>query len=276
MTSLKDLFSACKRLIDFDDLQNELAGRSVGRIARFLPQQGIGPYGDMKKAREKDFQSMLYVLLATDPIYRAAYERVRAKLEAAEVAVSQALDMLSTKIGVAEEEFADLLARAGTLPNGDKVFQARDGRIFTEDGVLISGGEAAAIEWREDAPSHEEYLALRERLDRLEGQRQDVEAYRRDVLRPARERLENRDNPPDLEELEEIERRLDEVKPPEVAAFFMTRASAPHDDMHNYHKNGLNAPAAQSHFDQARAAPLASDELDLTERPNGPGLNGKK
>ena len=66
-----------KRKTDFDDLQNEMAGREVGRIPRFLPEETRElAKGGNKKKKDGDRLERLFLLLHNDPGYAVLYHKV--------------------------------------------------------------------------------------------------------------------------------------------------------------------------------------------------------
>ncbi|MEM6890780.1 MAG: hypothetical protein AAGA74_16220 [Pseudomonadota bacterium] len=76
---------------DAEDLNNEIAGRDVGRRARFLNAEARSPEAERKKREARAFHNRLLEML-NDPIYRAKYERVLQILSDAEQATQSAIN----------------------------------------------------------------------------------------------------------------------------------------------------------------------------------------
>ncbi|GAB5448436.1 MAG: hypothetical protein Gyms2KO_33090 [Gymnodinialimonas sp.] len=189
---------------DFDDLQNEIAGREVGRISRFLTQDDErSAEGKRRKRAEEALRRTLDVLLQ-DPVYRARYEAVRDALGRAERATVTALANLGVLISQAQSELADMRQRAARLPDGTRVYQDQSGAVRREDGTIVDETLAATILWRGDEPSFEDYAGQRDRLEGLVRDHSEVERYQTDILGDARNRLSDEENPPSLEELDAI------------------------------------------------------------------------
>lgn len=197
----KDLIARQRQ--EFDDLQNEIAGRSTGRRTRFLPD---GPGSEEAKRREREaraFQTRLAELLA-DPIYRAKYETTLNILRDAERAVDAALAQIDTDLVAAQAHLDDLQDRAARLPDGSRVYKDGDGNVRREDGSLVDDVLVDTIIWTGNEPSFEDYRAATDRIDALERDKDAVEGYQNDVLGPSRDRLTDDDNPPDLGQLDDI------------------------------------------------------------------------
>lgn len=193
-----------KRQRDFEDLQNELAGRETGRQERFFVGDDHSPREERKKqGQEQAFRSMLDALLA-DPIYRARYSEVINRLREAEQATEAALDRISQMIAETEGTIRDMEDRAARLPDGTLVFRDANGVVRRADGSVVEAYLVDTILWTGNEPSYEDYRAQHERIADLEEARTEVERYRDDVLGPARDRMTDESNPPSLEGLDEI------------------------------------------------------------------------
>lgn len=101
-----------RRRRDADDFNNEIAGREVGRIKRFLPDSADP--SELRKRNGRDHQrlSTLMTLLQNDPEYAALYEDTLDKLrdaeEATDAAMAKALeDIENAKTPEAREKAQD-------------------------------------------------------------------------------------------------------------------------------------------------------------------------
>ena len=196
---------ASARQQSFDDLQNEVADRETGRQRRFLPAADErSPNGERKRQEAgQAYQSMLEVLMA-DPVYRARYDGVMNRLRDAEQATEAALDRISRMMDETEDAIEDMEDRAARLPDGAMVFADASGTVRRADGSIVPDHLVDTILWTGNEPSYEDYNAQQGRLADLEEARTEVEQYRDDVLGPARDRMADDDNPPSLDELDEI------------------------------------------------------------------------
>ena len=72
---------------------------------------------------------------------------------------------------------------------------------------------AATILWTGHEPSYEEHAALQAQLDALKASHAAATGYQNDVLGPARDWITDPDNPPSLEDLDAIKRRIEAEMP---------------------------------------------------------------
>lgn len=201
-----------KQRQDFYDQQNEVAGRETGRRARFLPNATSSVEAERKKREERQFRTQLEMLLK-DPIYRAKYESVMDTLRDAERATEAALANLERFISSAEQALAEIEKRAARLPDGTRVYRDDEGAIRREDGSIVEGDLAATILWNGDEPSYEEWLTHRDHLAALNDQHHQAEVYQNDILGAARDRMEDPDKPPTVEELDDILANIEQNMP---------------------------------------------------------------
>ncbi|WP_121940313.1 zinc ribbon domain-containing protein [Eilatimonas milleporae] len=157
---------------DFGDLQNELAGRETGRAYRFTSDEERERRTGRANAKQAE-QTRLQLLL-TQPNYAQDYSRIMEMLIEAEQRTQPAIDKTENDLHQNDQELDDIQSRASTLSDGARVYRDADGNVFKEDGEQVLPPESDSIVWRDDNPSHEDYLRNRERdivlrdyLDRL-------------------------------------------------------------------------------------------------------------
>ena len=80
-----------RRRRDADDLNNEIAGREVGRIKRFLPESASRSGLKKQDERVRDRITALMALRLSDPEYAALYDETMDQLREAEDATGAAL-----------------------------------------------------------------------------------------------------------------------------------------------------------------------------------------
>lgn len=215
-----------KRKRDFDDLQDEYAGRETGRMRRFLTQEPQTPEERQKQRTERAMRSLLRILL-NDPIYRTKYEKATALITEATLAVEAALSALADQIAAAQAETAGMEARAARLPDGTRVYRDAKGVIRRPDGSVVEETLAATILWTGNEPSYEAYTAATDLLDQLEEQQSEATTYLDDVLAPAQDQMNDPSNPPSLEDLDTILESLT-GKMPEIV---QQQQAAPDEDL---------------------------------------------
>lgn len=125
-----------RRRRDVDDLNNENAGREVGRMKRFLTGEADPDKKQKQREREHEFRSALMALLQDDPEYAVLYEETMDKLREAEAATEAALIQARANLGNAKspKERADAQASYDALLKYqvDVLGHARD-RLADED-----------------------------------------------------------------------------------------------------------------------------------------------
>ena len=201
----------------FDDLQRELAGVDVGRQERFLTGEERSPRArdEKERRRARDDLTRLQLMMQNEA-YAAAYARVSDLIDQAEVATLERLGELESVIADECRSLEGLTERARTLPDGTAVFRNAEGQAVTSEGRVLDAHEVTQVAWQHDAPSYEDYLTQKRRLEALEAEREAAIRYQTEVLDDARERLDDADGPPSLDELEEIEARVKDQAPASV------------------------------------------------------------
>lgn len=161
-----------KQREDFDDLQNELAGRdNTGRIQRFLFEDDERSATGRAKKERQDHTFRLHLLLS-DPAYSALYNETMSAVTDAESAVYDALVESADKLQDTGDALADAIERGAST--------------------------------EEIAQLQKEHDDAKERHRRM----QEYEAE----LAAIRARMEDKDNPPSKEELAEFEGRSRAIK----------------------------------------------------------------
>ena len=205
-----------RRNSDFDDLQNEIAGREVGRVQRFLSLEEAATRG---KSQNKGIDAITLSALETllqDPEYAKLYNEVSDLLSRAESATEAALAHAENDLSKANADLEETMENANRLPDGTAVFRDAQGRIVTEDGRVIEGEEAEGIVWKDNAPSYEDFLAKKRAAEAVRQRVEDLRRYQVEVLGHARDRLNDHDNPPTPEELADLQQDIIQRAPPEI------------------------------------------------------------
>ena len=193
---------------DLDDYNNEIAGRDTGRIKRFLSQEARDYIEDGKKGKKQDKLSLLDVLLLTDPVYARLYTDIMDKIEKIDQAISKALAISEQRIMYLETDLADIRRRAQRLEDGTLVYRSKDGVVFSDDGIPVSQNELDGVRWETSDPSWEERREVGEAIDSAYKKKEEIEEYRDGTLQHAKDRMNDRDNPPDKDELQNISDEL--------------------------------------------------------------------
>ncbi|MEO1472704.1 MAG: hypothetical protein AAFS03_02010 [Pseudomonadota bacterium] len=185
-------------------------------MRRFLPGEAETAEGGRRKRQREAFENELLRLLS-DPAYNAKYQVVADAVADAMTATERTLAQLDGLIAAAEDEIDQIQDKAARLPDGTRVYRDANGVLRREDGSVVEDHLADTIIWRGDQPSYEHYVAARRQHETLVAARREVTDYQNDVLGPARDRLSDEEDPPSLDELEEILDRIETEMPAAVA-----------------------------------------------------------
>ncbi len=196
---------------DAADFYSEVAGRDNGKTSRFLSKGQRDRRGG--KSTDRTTQLSALDILMMDQAYAASYNRVMDLLSGAEQETQVAIDDAEEKLSQAQDAMQELQARASTLPDGTRVYQDKNGNVFTEDGNPLHAPDTDAIVWKAGSPSHEEYLNHKKVVSDWQVYLDDLRTYQTDVLGAARNWMTDPDNPPSQEELERIEHDILSRKP---------------------------------------------------------------
>ena len=207
---MDERWSEQKRRQDLDDLNNESAGRDVGRISRFHHDRD--PQTIEQKKREREARESALMRMMRDPAYAAAYQEAWDAIDRAQAALDAALLENAEEAERLVEIVREMESRAARLPDGSLVFRAADGSIRGADGHrLRSDAVPASLIFPLEAPSYEDYAASQGALLSARVRGHDLSRVHDEVIRPAIDRMNDEDNPPTTEELGQIKDDLHEA-----------------------------------------------------------------
>ncbi|WP_019960633.1 hypothetical protein [Woodsholea maritima] len=188
-----------KNETDLADYQDELAERSTGKIRRFFVDGEHTP--GSKAQREKEASNSVTLtalqLAMQDPAYAAAYQAVWDTYERVQNALDEAI--LDNA-----EELERLEAEAARLDDGTVIFMRPDGSAETRDGRIIPPSALIGVAIPEDATTIEEYRIAMQRSAELA----DIQT---EIIDPARDRINDQDNPLSVEELQNFSDEINRV-----------------------------------------------------------------
>jgi len=199
------------------DLNQEMAGLEVGRIARFLGEDAGSDAVSRKRASRTDTALSALQTALLDPDYAALYDGAFSRLRDAENAADIALEKAGQALTDAEAALDTTLERAATLDDGTRVFKDAQGQVWTEDGQKVDAALAATIEWKGHEPGYETLLIRQQAVADVHDDMADLRGYQV-TLGEFRERLSDEDNPPSRRELEDIANGIDAEMPSSVQA----------------------------------------------------------
>jgi len=135
------LFCFCPQFL----LAQEAAPSVTGPIGqRQVATMGQTPDQRARIICEGLEQSKLCQRLLREPAYRDRWLDVADKLTQAEWRVAAYLAAAQGQIDTTNKTIRYMIERAPKLPDGRAIFRAQDGRIYDENGQLITAAEAAS------------------------------------------------------------------------------------------------------------------------------------
>jgi len=196
------------------EINHEIAGVDVGRMQRFLNNgdNALNSENSEKKKSERAM-TMLRYMLENDAQYAKRYFEVAEKLDKAQQAVDRALIDINQRLAVSDRELQKMEDNSVKADDGTSVFKSSDGSIYDQDGQRLSDEDAQKVSVPDNAPSWEDYKAEKEKREVLLRDKQDIERYESQVVKPAQERMQDQDDPVSLDELDEIESQIESNAP---------------------------------------------------------------
>lgn len=227
-------------------------------------------------AVEDEYIDMLSYLMAQDPVYAEFYEITYLQLESVNNATYQALKDLDQRIAQSKENIERMEREAVRLDDGTLVFKSeKSGKVYTQDGSMLSDEQAGAILFNGSEPSWETYQQERTNLAFTQNQKLEVERYKADVIDPIQERMNNRDQPPSMEELQEFQELLSVDKMPDVVRQYYrspesglsadtTNIPQPRDIHQNLNDDNIRSKFSYAHNAISPSQPVVENTLDTT------------
>jgi len=224
---LQAAFSEAVRRQDFDDLQNEMAGRETGRMERFLSPDERERIKDGKSKGERHAEAMtrLQWMLANDALYREAHKRAMTSIDDAGQAIARAIEAGERAAAKIQRDMEDYLASTPRLKDGRYVMVDEDGTYRDQNREPVSAEDAAEIEGQPKRAfrTYDEMLDRKESIDRdlteLRGWEVDVGGMRNEATDEdslaSRERVEQMTEQADdlAERAKEIQRGFENSSP---------------------------------------------------------------
>lgn len=195
---------------DRTDLENERMGRdNTGRVKRFLDDPHGTNSADAKRQRRRDVDATLLEIMLRNRAYAESYERVSTMLFEAEQAVETALAQAIAAHAQAEEALAELESRAARDPDGQAVFRDRNGQARYADGSTVDAVTASTILWNDNNPTYEQREDAQGYVEATDTAVVDLEHIRDELLAPIHIEMDDTDNPPSQERLDEFETQIE-------------------------------------------------------------------
>ncbi len=138
-------------LRDLIDINNESAGRNTGRIQRFSASSRYEGPESQKREKEHNFSNLIYLL--QNPHYARLYRQAVDAVNEADRAAARALLKLEREGELAAQHLRKLKEAAAQLPGGRRVFQSKNGRIYTEDSEDVTHLRDAMMGLTDASPS---------------------------------------------------------------------------------------------------------------------------
>lgn len=200
-----------------DDLQNEIAGREVGRLERFGVGNELSDAALQKKEQKKDFMLTALAQLMQDLEYFKLYNNTSILLHDLMRMSDEALESSNTKLESLLQQRDKNLENANKLADGRVVFKSNNGDVLTENDEIITNQVLLdGVVWKDNAATYEEYVENRGAISVTRSDIDEMIHYQNDVLGNAMDRLGNADDPLSKEELKEMQQHIMDSAPSSV------------------------------------------------------------
>ena len=208
---LQAAFFAAVRRQDFDDLQNEMAGRETGRLERFLSPEERERIKDGKSKGERHAEAMtrLQWMLANDALYREAHERAMVSINDAGQAIARAIEAGEKAAAKIQRDMEDYLASTPRLKDGRYVMVDEDGTYRDQNREPVSAEDAAEIEGQPKR-AFRPYDAMFERKESIERDLNELRVWEVDVG-GMRNEATDENSPESRERVEQMTEQADDL-----------------------------------------------------------------
>lgn len=196
-----------RRAQNFDDFNNEMAGRDTGRIKRFGFDQARQDASQEEKRKQSAFEQMMM-----NAVYREAWTNAMDAVNQAEEAVYHALIQASNTLHHAQRQHQKLLDKAALTADGQRVFKDKHGDVYTEDGDKLSADEAAQIDWRGDEPSREDQIHRQDALTTAQEEFDRINGHSSRLVEIREELTAGKSNPLSIERVDELKQDVLELQ----------------------------------------------------------------
>lgn len=215
--------ASARRAQDFDDLQNEAAGRDTGRISRFFPDS-TGDRQSSEKRRENESRHLTQLqMMLNDPEYLALYDETTEVLRDTQRRLDQAMTRAQDMRNAVADEIEQMETDAARTADGRRAFRDSEADWRYADGSKVEDEMAATIILRGNEPSYEDYSTALDRREGLDGIITDITAGQAEVGE-MQEETDDHDDPLLSDEMRDyqagarsiadgIDRRLDQITP---------------------------------------------------------------
>ena len=192
---------------DLDDLNHELRGTNVGRMARFLsPEARDVIQGDRKDRKGLDPLDLALLSMDYFEFCNLVLDENR-EAQGNVAALQERIEDLKDKLN---DRLDTMLDQAVTLPDGRKAFMDEDGSVYTEDHELVDPALVDGIDW-DGRPAYKGYVGIlkdRETLDQYGQRAEEMSLSLGDIAN----RLEDlKDDPEHRAEVEAIRKEQEEI-----------------------------------------------------------------
>ncbi len=153
-----------------DDFNNEMAGRDVGRIDRFLGDAAPN-YSDAAKRRaERDVQlTTLQILMNDDPAYVELFRETEKRLREVQSRLDTALETVLRVRAETEQRLKDAQTQAERQALQERLDELDKLETDIRNGQDEVGGMELQMDDEENPPSKDELESFHQRMDEIEA-----------------------------------------------------------------------------------------------------------
>jgi len=172
---------------EHDDLNNEIGGRDVGRIKRFVSPESIGD--EAAKADSDTFLMEVASQLLTMEQQRQV-ERLQQQFELYDQASKLALAEIDEEIALAHQDLERIQDNATILSDGSRAYRDENSGQFydDEDQRLSEKDELDALDnYKSSQSTRQDRVSSTERIKKLDDERKEVENFAKENTKNSEE-----------------------------------------------------------------------------------------
>lgn len=199
------------------DLQNEIAGREVGKQNRF----GVGENltaTELQKKEEKERYALAAVMdLMDNPEYAALYNETKNFAHDLMRMTEEEITRANKSLEVLYQERAALLENSNKLDDGTIIFRDEHGNVFDENGDQIFDPVALeSVVWKDGATTQEQFAANRDQIGSTLNEVDELTNYQVEILGDVIVKFDDENYRPDMDELLKVKEHMTEQAPSSI------------------------------------------------------------
>jgi hypothetical protein len=202
-----------------DDLQNEIAGREVGKQERHGVGENLDTVAAQKKEDEKRFMMAAIEDLMNDPEYAALYKETKSFVQNLMIITEEEIERANKDLEKLYDQRQELRDNANRLDDGTLIFKNQIGEVITEhDKTITDQTTLDGIVWNGTETSHEAFIENRDAIGKTLNEVDELQHYQVEKVGAALSKFDDENYRPQSEQFQKIKDGLLEEAPASIKA----------------------------------------------------------